>query len=243
MGGFSLELGNGRVPLPSSASRLVAVLAIHDKTLARSLVAGLLWPDTADPAATARLRTTVWRLGKVAPGVIAATASHMGLAPGVKTDIRDVRERLISIVYGETVDSGFPEVPAKGSQIRPPPELSSWLSRELLPGWGDPWIVAERERLRQLSLHALERLAAACLDAGAGGWALTLARAATELDPLRDSAQYLLVRALLLTGDRRGAVAAYCTFRDALAREWALDPSPLLTRLALTPGVLSKQGR
>src|SRR5262249_2588193 len=191
--GFALELGSGRVPLPSSAARLVALLAIHDRMLARPLVAGLLWPDTANPAATACLRTTVWRLGKVAPGVIAVTASHIRLASGVKTDIRDVREQLITTVYGETVDCGSREVPGGGQRIRPPQELSRWLSRELLPGWGDPWVVAERERLRQLSLHALDRLAAACLDAGAGGRALTLARAATELDPLRDSAQYLLV--------------------------------------------------
>lgn len=233
MGGFFLELGGCRIALPTTAARLVAFLAIHDRTLARSLVAGRLFPDTTDAAATARLRTTMWRLGKIAPGVIAATVSNIGLAPSISSDIMDIREHLIRLVYDESPCAGAQELLAMGLQVQSSPELSREFCRELLPGWDEPWVVAERQRLRQLSLHALERLATACLDAGAGERALTLARAATELDPLRDSAHYLLVRALLLTGDRLSAVATYCTFRDALAKEWALDPSPRLSRLAL----------
>ena len=233
MGGFLLELGGSRISLPATASRLVAFLAIHDRTLARSFVAGFLFPDTTDSAATARLRTTIWRLGKIAPGVIAATTSSIGLAHAVAADIRDIRERLIPLVYDEDPRVGVQELSAMGSQVQSTLESSGEFCRELLPGWGEPWVVAERLRLRQLSLHALERLATVCLDAGAGERALALARAATEIDPLRDSAQYVLVRALLLTGDRLSAIAAYRTFRDALAREWALDPSPSLSRLAL----------
>jgi two-component SAPR family response regulator len=175
----------------------------------------------------------MWRLGKIAPDVVAATASDIGLAPGVASDVRDIREHLISLVYDESPFAGAQELLSMGLQVQSLLELSRELCRELLPGWDEPWVVAERLRLRQLSLHALEHLATACLDAGAGDRALTLARAATRLDPLRDSAQCLLVQALLLSGDRRSAVAAYCTFRDALAREWALGPSPHLTRLAL----------
>jgi hypothetical protein len=43
-------------------------------------------------------------------------------------------------------------------------QLSPWWSSarfqgELLPDWQDDWLIVDRERLRQLRLHALERLA------------------------------------------------------------------------------------
>jgi DNA-binding SARP family transcriptional activator len=228
LGGFSVRHCGRRMPLPATSSRLVALLALHDRALRRSFVAGILCPDATEAAAKGRLRTTVWRLASCAPELITATTSDIALAADVTADIRDIRALLIPLLYGEG-----PSDDAISSTVTRALTLSRVLSLELLPDWDDPWVIAERRRLRQLSLHALERLAAFSLNVGATERALVFARAATDLDPVRESAQCMLMRALLARGDRLGAVAAYGRFCDVLAREWALDPSPRLSSLAL----------
>lgn len=228
LGGFSVHCGGRSLQLPATASRLVALLTIRDRPLDRAFVAGVLSPDATETAARGRLRTTVWRLGQRAPGLITAATSEIGLTPAATTDIRDIRALLIALLYGEAADGDSPRLTAAGTL-----RLSRKLALELLPDWDEPWVVSERLRLRQLGLHGLEHLAALCLKAGAVELALALARTATELDPLRESAQSMFIRALQATGDHLAAVVAYGRFCDALAREWALDPSPWLSRLAL----------
>jgi DNA-binding SARP family transcriptional activator len=228
LGGFSVRSGGRSLQLPATASRLVALLAIRDRPLDRAFVASVLCPDVMEATAKARLRTTVWRLGQRAPGLITAAASEIGLTAAATADIRDVRALLIPLLYGEYAISNGLRPTATGAL-----ELSRKLALELLPDWDDPWVVTERLRQRQLGLHGLEHLAAVFLQAGAVEEALALARTATELDPLRESAQYMFIRALQASGDRLGAVVAYARFCDALAREWALDPSPGLSTLAL----------
>jgi DNA-binding SARP family transcriptional activator len=229
LGAFSVRHGGHLVPLPTAASRLVALLAIYDRALRRSFAASVLHPDATDAAAQARLRTTIWRLGNRAPGLITATASHISLAAGVGADIRDVRTLLVALLYGEsTCDNNAPSLTPTGSL-----GLSHTLSLELLPGWDESWVITERLRLRQLCLHGLEYLAAAFLNVGAADQALVLARVATELAPLRESAHAVFIRALLAAGDALGAVGAYSRFCDALAKEWALDPPPWLRTFTL----------
>ena len=82
----------------------------------------------------------------------------------------------------------------------------------LLPGWYDDWVVLERERLRQLQLHALDRLAAALLAAEEPGRALDAALVAVQADPLRESAHRIVVRIHLREGNALEALRAYERF-------------------------------
>jgi two-component SAPR family response regulator len=64
---------------------------------------------------------------------------------------------------------------------------------DLLPGCYDEWILSERERLHQLYLTALERLATALGESGAHAEAITYAQRLLEHDPLREETYRLLM--------------------------------------------------
>jgi DNA-binding SARP family transcriptional activator len=59
------------------------------------------------------------------------------------------------------------------------------MSGELLSGWYDDWVLLERERLRQLWLHALEALAEKLTAAGRLGEATQAAYGAMSAEPRR----------------------------------------------------------
>ena len=78
---------------------------------------------------------------------------------------------------------------------------------ELLPGWYDDWVLAERESLEQLRLRALDRLARQALDRGDLVLAIDAARSATEIEPHSEAACEVALRAHLARGDRAGGGA------------------------------------
>ena len=110
---------------------------------------------------------------------------------------------------------------------------------ELLPGWYDDWLLLERERVRQLRLHALEAVAGVLADEGAYALAVEAALAAVRADPLRESAHRVLIAVHLREGNRSEAVRSYWTCRDLLARELGVGPSARLDELVST----SRTGR
>src|SRR5437867_4028183 len=79
------------------------------------------------------------------------------------------------------------------SDERPTPR-DVLLHEDLLPDWYDDWVALERERLRQLRVHALEQLCDRLLVAERFGEATEAALAASRTEPLRESPQRLLIR-------------------------------------------------
>jgi len=116
---------------------------------------------------------------------------------------------------------------------------------ELLPGWFDDWVLLERERLRQLRMHALELVAERLSDAGRHGDALQAAYAAVHAEPLRESAHRHLITAHLAAGNRAEAVLAYRRLSDLLDSELGIGPSPetahLLAATVATPPAKEKR--
>jgi DNA-binding SARP family transcriptional activator len=210
------------VSLPPSAQRLLALLALHDRPLLRPHVAGTLWLDTPDERASANLRSSLWRLNRPGPRLVDATSFQLRLAPDVRVDVREaaaLAHQLLSRTGGTSGDE---------ADLAPDPRL---LTGELLPDWYDDWVMLERERLRQLSLHALEALGDLLLAAGRLGAALEAALEAVAMEPLRESAHRLLIRIHLAEGNAAEAIREFelCgrLFRDQLG----LEPSPQLAQL------------
>lgn len=100
---------------------------------------------------------------------------------------------------------------------------------ELLPGWYDDWVVAEQDRLVADYVIGIERRAQSALAQGEAYRAITLARAAHDLDPLRESAMRLLVRGNLVLGNEAEAARALQKHRAAVARELG-NSGPSLAR-------------
>ena len=218
---FELRCDGELVGLPVSAQRLLAFLALHERPLLRPYVAGTLWIDASDDRAGASLRSSLWRLNRSGHRLVDATSTRLGLAPGIDVDVRSslalARRLLDGTAPAEELDSA---------------EAS--LNGEVLPDWYDDWLVFERERFRQLSLHALEVLSDRLLAAGRLGGALGAALAAVRGEPLRESAHRALIRVHLAEGNRAEALRQRELCRGLLRERLGAEPSPQLDELLRT---------
>ncbi|MGW1987567.1 AfsR/SARP family transcriptional regulator [Streptomyces collinus] len=122
----------------------------------------------------------------------------------------------------------------------PPPaaQLPQGLLRgeDLLPGWDEEWLLPERERLRQLRLHALDALAEALVREGRPALALEAAWESVRAEPLRESAHRAAVSAHLAEGNLSEAVRHYRSFQRLLREELGVEPSARLTRMLARHG-------
>jgi DNA-binding SARP family transcriptional activator len=220
--GFGLELPGRTGPsavddLPRAVQRLVAHLCLAGRTT-RTAAAGRLWPDVPEDRAHGSLRSALWRLNRVAPGLVEASGCVLRLAADVRVDARD----LVDWARRATAPPAGP-----GDVAVPDPALLG----DLLPGWYDDWVLVERERLRQLRMQALEAVAARLACLGRHGEALETAHAAIRAEPLRESAHRTVVRVHLAEGNVAEAVRAFEFFRTMLEEELGVPPSEQLTRL------------
>ncbi|WP_150135185.1 AfsR/SARP family transcriptional regulator [Streptomyces hyaluromycini] len=213
--GFRLEIGDDRIHLADSAQRLLAYLTIQGPS-PRTVVAGSLWGEAPEERALGSLRTTVWRINQVVPGLVTGEHREVALASFVSADVTEFAHR----VTARSTDSG-----TRGH------DLPNLRIRELLPGWYEDWVVFERDRLRQLHLHALEAAATALCMGGEYAAALDTALAAVRGDPLRESARRAVILVHLAEGNLVEAHREYQRFRALLAGELGVEPSGRLTSL------------
>jgi len=184
----------------------------------RTAVAGLLWPEVPEVHAQGSLRSALWRLHKIAPGLVHARRDTLSLADGVQVDVRELNCWAQRILDPTT---SVDELVAACLRLR----------GELLPGWYDDWVLLERERLRQLRMHSLEALADRLAADGCYGEAVQAAYVAIQAEPLRESAHRTLIRAHLAEGNIIEAMHAYESFRTMLADEIGAAPSWLMSDL------------
>lgn len=218
LAGFELRTARDVVDVPFTAQRLLAFVALHERPVHRSFVAGSLWADTTDARAAANLRSALWRLRQPGLDVLAVTTTHLALAAGVVVDVRESMQHAQRLVRGETAVVSA--------------DVEDSLRGDLLPDWYDDWVLLERERFRQLRLHALEQLCSCYAAAAEYGRAIDAGLAAVAAEPLRESAHRGLIRAHLAEGNRSEAVRQYDLCRRLLDEEFGASPSPELQTLA-----------
>lgn len=219
-GSFRLTVDGHVVPVPLGVQRLLAVLALRQR-MSRSRVAGVLWPEAAQLQAQANLRKVCWRLPTAVPGhvLVQCVGHELQLFPGVVSDVGE----LTAAVHRR--GAGAP------GRVHPLPrtallhELARPEAVDLLPDWDAAWLDDERERLRQLRLHALEEWSARL--AGQGDFTLALEVALTVLasDPLRESAHRAVIRVHLAEGNVQEARRALASCTALLDREIGVAPS------------------
>ena len=105
------------------------------------------------------------------------------------------------------------------------------LSQELLPTWGEEWLLLDQQRWDQLRLHALERLAERFLEGGRHMEALEAGLAAVSIEPYRESAHRVLIRTFIAEGNSASAVAHYQRYRRLLTNELGLRPTSQMKAL------------
>lgn len=209
---FELSSDGKPVPVPLSAQRLLAFLALQDRPLLRLYVAGVLWPDAPEERSSASLRSALWRLHRPGCQLVNASAQHVCLAPGVRVDIRELG-RLARGLLDRSTNS---DNPACGQL---------YVAGDLLRDWYDDWVMMERERFRQLRLHALEVLCEGLTVKHQFGQAVEAGLAAVAGEPLRESAHRVLIRAYLAEGNHAEASRQYHLYRKLLHSELGLEPT------------------
>ena len=214
--GFRLRHGAKTIRLQPNVQRVLAFLALQERPLQRLYVAGRLWTDSAQGIANANLRTALWRLRHPACRLVEATATDMALAKDVVVDVREAAMRAQRVLAGRAQRDDLAALIAAG---------------DLLPDLYDDWVVIERERFRQLRLHALERLCEEYRDAGHFAEAAEAGLAAVATEPLRESAHRALIRSHLAEGNLGEAARDYEMYRELARRQLGVAPSERLRAL------------
>jgi DNA-binding SARP family transcriptional activator len=204
------------VSLPQSAERMLAFLAISGGPVDRLHVAGTLWPDVDEARATACLRSTLWRIRQAGRSAVEANGARIRLGSSVVTDLHELTRSLRKLRERDLTDHDVVRVLAPA---------------ELLPGWYEDWVLVERERVRQLRLHALEQVCVRLVEERRFAEAVEAGLAAVHSDPLRETAQRALIGVYLAEGNGSEAVRAYRRFRQLLNDQLGLNPSADLERL------------
>jgi DNA-binding SARP family transcriptional activator len=215
-GGFELRHLSQVLNIPLSVQRLLGFLALHDRPLPRCYVAETLWPETRSSQAQANLRTLLWRLHPQHHDIVEVTPVELALSSAVVVDTRALRK-----AAGDYRRSG----------TLPTPEKLLDIHGELLPGCWDSWIVFERERLRHEAIELLEASVQRCLACGDFHLATMLSLSAVECDPLRESANLLVVQSRLADGDSAGAIRYALRYTQTIKEELDLPPPPQFANL------------
>jgi DNA-binding SARP family transcriptional activator len=206
LGSFTLTADGSAVPLGVDSRRLVAYLAVHPRPQERAALAADLWPGVPATAALRLLAEAAAAVGVPALFSEADTETDpdptglLALAAGVEVDLADALGLIRAL----------PEIPATDS-----PDIAL-LSADILPGWTAAWIAVERERFRQLRLHALEERSLRLSAAGRYREAIAMAQSAVQAAPSRESARRALIEAHLAEGDISAAIAEYDDYQELL---------------------------
>ena len=222
LGQFDLTVGRRSVPLGVTSQRLLALVAIRSGQIPRAQAAGLLWPETRAPRAAANLRSVLWRLQQCCGGILDASFYDLRFMPNVRVDIHHVSR----VAFGLLDGSRNVSVDQLTEAMR------CNLYDDIAADIGDAdWLTSERERFRQLRVHALEALAGRLIAVGWHGAAVEAALGAVRADPFRETAYQLLIRAYLAEGSRLEAYRQHSAYRKLLQQELGLDPSDEFMRL------------
>ena len=204
--------------VPLSGQRVAAFIALQRRPVRRMYVAGALWTDMTEDQANANLRTALWRLRRCGCGCVYASRACLVIGDEVTIDYREVEILARRAVHD-------------GAQMTEREITSLYGANDLLPDWYDDWVSLERERLRQLRIHALEALCESFIARRRYGDALDAGLAAVSSDPLRESSHRLVIKAHLAEGNLVEATRHYDSFRQMLRRDVGLRPSPQMESL------------
>lgn len=224
LGGFYLEVDGQPIHLPRCECRVLAAVALRGRGLSRATLAGQLWPDTTNDLALGRLRTALWRLRRTGRGLVDVSAGDVALGSQVLVDVHELTE-----LSHQLSDDPTPVDEARLEKLG--------AAGELLPDWDDEWLVAERERVHQLRLRALEDLSQQLAHEGRFGLAVEAALTAIADDPLRESARRTLIRVHMAEGNVHDALAQFADYREVMKDDLGLDPSPQMEALLRELGI------
>jgi DNA-binding SARP family transcriptional activator len=230
LGGFNLVVQDAPADLPIHAQRVLAYLSLVEPTHRGHLRTGLadrLWGSVPVERAQASLRTALWRIRRADPHLVRASRETVRLDDSVDVDVW----RCVAQAGRLLTDDG---------DLQPWDTDLSALRGDLLPGWDEDWLLLERERIRQVQIHALEALAHRLRRCGRHLEAIEAAFAAIAEEPLRESAHAALIDIFLAERNVAQARSQLDRYAALLWSELAIKPSVELTNRVVAAAVTSR---
>jgi DNA-binding SARP family transcriptional activator/pimeloyl-ACP methyl ester carboxylesterase len=213
--GFPEVYADGR-PIKLALRKGLALLVYLGEakgTVAREIMATLLWPETPRETGLARLRRLLHRVElTLGQAVFETDRTSLRWSP-------DVELKLDSRLFEDACDRGAFE------------QACLIYRGDFLAGFApgdcpefDDWAFFRREALRGRLVHALERLVQDKNAAGDHFAATAHAQRLVELDPLSEVYGRHLIRSLLLSGDRSAAERHHAALTQRLRDELGVAP-------------------
>jgi DNA-binding SARP family transcriptional activator len=199
---------------------LLVYLARSPRGRTREHLVGLLWPDKPESAARHSLNEAIRVLRRyVGDQSIDTAGGQVRLVPGpVRLDVDQLEELARASEWGNA---------------------ARLIAGEFLEGFAVPgasgfedWLTSERSAVRQRSLDVLLRYAEELLRGGQATEAAGVALRALTLESRSEAALRLVMRSLMLAGDRSGALDRYEEFCARLKEELGAGPDPTTVSLA-----------
>jgi len=237
LGPLEAQDGERRVELGRPKQRvLLAVLLVHaNQVVSVDRLVEELWGEEPPPQAAASLQTYVSNLRRaLEPGRAARAASRVLVSqpPGYR----------LVVGAGDLDAARFAALAEEGHQLLGAHRAAAAarVLREGLALWRGPALAevadeafaqAERTRLEELRVAALEDRVAADLDLGGHAAAVAELEELAGRYPFRERLAGLLMLALYRSGRQAEALQAFRSARRALAEELGIDPGRWLRQL------------
>ncbi len=227
LGEFSL-IYDGQVVQSVGTLRLQSLLARlvlqRSAPQSRRHLAFTLWPDSNESQARTNLRRELHNLRQALPAAdhfLSIETQTLQWRPDAPftLDVADFERAVTAASQAQKIGSepGIQETLA---------EAVALYKGDLLPGCYDDWLLAERERLRQGYLQALEQLITLLQKQRDYRSAINYGQRLLQEDPLAEEAYLYLIRLYALNGDRARALRVYHTCVTTMQRELGVEPGP-----------------
>ena len=204
-----------------SAEQLLAWLALRlGRTMTKSEVVDLLWPDSDGDRQAQNMRRAISDIRQVVEGgphessLVQSQSDRIWLeAARVETDVRQ---------FTRLTDAGLAGNDAE-QNLRQALQL---YSGPLLPGHQPGWLEVYRMELEERFSQAVEAIILLLLESGRQDEALRIGRQAVLAAPLREDVHVALVRAYASAGLRSQAISQFEELEALLEFHWGEAPSP-----------------
>jgi DNA-binding SARP family transcriptional activator len=212
---------------PRQRAVLARLVAARGQVVTADRLVEDLWEEPA-PGALAALRTFVAALRRgVEPERTARTPAKLLVTDGPGYALRGVDVDAWSF---ETAVSRARDLAPAATRTALDRALETWRGSPYA-GLDQPWAVAERARLAELRLVAIERSAEAGIALGEAADVVPGLDAHVTEHPWREDAWRLLALGLYRSGRQADALAVLRRARAMLAGELGVDPGPRLAEL------------
>lgn len=219
-GGFAAQRPDGSViALPTrKAEALLTILACRaGETQPRERLMALLWGDRADPQARHSLSQTLTSIRRALGGAAIMTMERdvVTLVPGaVETDVDRFQRLAVSDALADL---------RLAAELYRGPFLDGFKLRDAVC---EEWLQLERDRLHDLAVSVLMKLAKCQAAGGDSDAATATLNRALALDPLAEGAHRQIIRLHLDQGAYNAAIRRYRQCADILKRELDTVPEP-----------------